>query len=157
MTVFARITAVVGRDPHRALKKLHEANQKLHALRSEAAAKKAELASLKAQFWGGDSSNFTHERKIQLAEMIENRRRELIQRGEKPTEAALDSYARSSVGYRNWIELQHRRREDMYRLEAELAQVEADAEAAEGDQELARQAIRLMEEAIRFARNEPQA
>lgn len=157
MTVFDRLPAIIGRDPDKAMRRLHEANHRLHGLRTKAAEKRAELASLRAQFWGGDSSNFTHERKIQLAEIIENRRRELVQRGERATEAALDSYARSSVGYRNWIELQHKRREDMYRLEAELAQIEADAEAAEGERELARQVIRLIEEAIRFARSEPQS
>lgn len=155
MSVFGRIATVLGRDPDEALRRLHAAQSRLYELRRAAAAKKADLASLRAQFWGGDSSNFTHERRVQLAELAAARRAEVERRGEKITEAALDEHARSHPSYKNWLAMQHERRERMYRMEAELAQIEADAEAAQGEVELARQAIRLIEEAIRFARSEP--
>lgn len=155
MTVFDRLPAIIGRDPDKAMRRLHEANHRLHGLRTKAAEKRAELASLRAQFWGGDSSNFTHERRVQLAELAEARRAEIERRGEKVTEGALEKYSRAHPSYKSWLATQHDRRVTMYHLEAELAQIEADAEAAEGDRELARQAIRLIEEAIRFARSEP--
>lgn len=155
MSVYDRIATVIGRDPDEALRRLHLAQSRLHELRRAAAEKKADLASLRAQFWGGDSSNYTHERRVQLAELAEARRAELERRGERVVEAALDSYSRSHPSYKNWLAMQHERRERMYRMEAELAQIEADAEAAQGVVELERQAIRLLEEAIRFARSEP--
>lgn len=155
MSVYDRIATVIGRDPDEALRRLRLAQSRLYELRRAAAEKKADLASLRAQFWGGDSSNYTHERRVQLAELAAARRAEAERRGERITEAALEEHARSHPSYKNWLAMQHERRERMYRMEAELAQIEANAEAAQGVVELERQAIRLLEEAIRFARSEP--
>lgn len=157
MSVYDRIAGVLGRHPDDLIRRLAEANGRLAECRRQAAVIKAELAGLRAQFWGYDSSNFTHERRIELAQIIEDRRNEAVKRGEKITESALDSHARSHISYKNWIGEQHRRRKDLHSLEAKLAQVNADAEAARGDQKLAEQELRILEEAIRFARSEPQA
>src|SRR5690606_10312118 len=120
MSALDRIAALIGHDPTEAFRHLQRANAKLHALRTKAAGLRADLSSLRAQFYGGESSNFNHERKVFLAELMEARRQELIDAGEKVVETALERYAYAHPAYRSWLATQHERRERMYRLEAEL-------------------------------------
>lgn len=154
MSALDRITAVVGHNPTDALRRYNRANKRLHELKSRAAGVVADLASLRAQFYGGETSNFNHERKVLLAELMEARRAEQIETGQKVVEAALERYAYAHPIYKSWLVAQHERRERMHRLEAELAQIEADAEAAVGERRLAEQAIRMNEELIRWSRAE---
>lgn len=156
MSALDRVSALIGHNPTEAFRRLQRANGRLHELRKRAAEKRADLASLRAQFYGGQTSNYDHERKVLLAEITEGRRAELIETGGKSTQGALDDYAHAHASYRGWLQVQQERRERMHRYEAELAQIDADAEAVQGEQELARQAIRLNEELIRFLRSEPQ-
>jgi hypothetical protein len=153
-TIIDRVQVATGRDVMRPLRRLSEINQDLHALGLKAAGIKGDLASLRAQFFGFEHSNYNHERKVLLAELMEARRQEMIEAGEKYTEGYLTSYAHAHPVYKSWLATQHERRERMHRVEAELAQVEADIEAAQGERTIALQASRLMEEMIRFARGE---
>lgn len=153
-TALARIEAVVGHDPMEAFRRLHRANARLHELRKKAAGVQADLASLRAQFYGGESSNFNHERKVLLAELMEARRAELHEAGEKVVETAIERYAYAHPVYKSWLATQHERRERMHRLEAELAQIEADAEAVQGERKLIEQIARMNEEIVRWSRAE---
>lgn len=154
MSAIDRVEQLIGYDPTEAFRRLQRANAKLHDLRRKAAGVQADLASLRAQFYGGMASNFDHERKVLLAELMEARRAEMQEAGRKATETSLDTYAHAHPTYKSWLQVQHERRERMHRLEAELAQVEADIEAVQGERKLAEQAIRLNEELIRLSRAE---
>jgi len=153
-SVLGRLAAILGRDPEEPLERLDRVNRVLAAKRRDAVGIIAELASLRAQFTGGMTSNYDHERKVLLAQLVEARREEAAEAGTKVTESALDTYAHAHRVYQDWLRQQQERRERMYALEAELAQVEADIEAAKGERELVMQALRLNEEAIRYARAE---
>lgn len=150
----AHVEALTGMDPFVVTEEFRRAGLRLREAREVEALKLSELASLRAQFYGGQTSHYDHERKALLAELIEANREVLEEKGVKYTEAGLDSYAHAHPTYRRWLDEQHRRREDMHVLEAELAQARADIEAAQGEVEYHRQRLRLVEEMIRLARTE---
>lgn len=148
-----RLEPIIGMDPRGALDSFSAAGGEIVRLRRQEAEILGQLAAYRAQFTGG-MTHYEHERSQLLASIVEERRRELIANGEKPVEGALDSYARATEQYKNWLDQKFVERREMFALEAELAQVHADLEAARLQKEEAQQAARLTEECIRFARAE---
>lgn len=152
LTAAERLIAVAGIDPARGLAAFEEKAKKVAQLRTKEAEILGTLAAYRSRFWR--DGTFNHERKALLATIMEDRRSALESAGQKVVEAALDSYARASKTYRDWLTEAAAERRRMHELDAELALVRAKTEYAEGQQELAHQRLRLNEEIIRFARAE---
>lgn len=151
--VLERLEPLIGADPREILDRFAAAGGKIAELKNREARITGLLAAYRAQFTGG-MTHYEHERGQILASIVERRRREILDAGEKPVETALDSYARATDEYRQWLDQKFVERREMFNLEAELAQVHADLEAARLERDEARQELRIAEEAMRLVRAE---
>lgn len=149
---FDNLKAIAGIDPDEGFQRYREANEAVVALKKREAEILATLAAYRGRFW--KDGTFNHERKALLASIQEARREALEQSGTKVVEAALESYARASTTYRDWLTAQARDRQEMHSLDARLVHTRARIEHAEGEREMAKQRLRLNEEVLRFARAE---
>lgn len=146
------LRAIAGIDIDGAFASYRSTNEAVVALKKLEAEILATLAAYRGRFWR--DGTFNHERKALLASIQEARREALEENGDKVVEAALESYARASKSYREWLTEQARDRQEMHTLDARLVHTRARIEHAEGERELAKQRLRLNEEVLRFARAE---
>jgi hypothetical protein len=150
------VQITVGTDPQPVLDLYLAAQKQAGKIREELAEIGSRLASHKARYWGNGTnpSFFDIDRKNLLARISERIRNDRLGRGEKVTEAALESAAHADRDYLDFID-----RERVGRLEMELLQVRHSGvrdrlETAMGVVSYYDKAIRLTEELIRFARGE---
>lgn len=152
--ILERLSGVIGTDPLAPMEQMHALNAEARRLRERAGGIRTELAPLRARFYGGTASHYDHERKLLLAELMEAERRRLQEDGERVVETALDRYAHAAPEYKQWLREQHRDRERMSQLEAQIAQIDADLEGITAERSVFMQASRLAEECVRLARAE---
>jgi hypothetical protein len=148
----ARLEAVLGLDPRTTLDKLRDAQKETSTLQGQRAEVLAELASYEARY--SYPSHWEHERKALLSRLVESRRMEMAGRGEKITEAGLDSYAHAHDEYRSFLGESRRERTRMEELKARLARLNAQVETAKGVEEYYSRHARLNESLVYFSGKE---
>ncbi len=129
-------TARIGIDPEAVLQDFRTQADKVHEAGVRIARLKAEMAQLVARHGNGKGlqSHFEYERKAKYSEIAEARRMELLRRGEKVVEGALDSYAHAHPAYLAFLEHARGERVRLEEMQAKLSEAYADQEREKGIQ-----------------------
>lgn len=147
-----RLLSDLGSDPNHWFAEHQRVTGGIREVREEIAGIRKRLATYAALYesHGQQPSMFDNLRKIKLAEQVEAIRAAVKPGDKAPAEAALDSMARKSRPYQDFVTHHHKQKERWLAEKEDEAKLWAELRALEGEQEATMERIRLLRSLIYY-------